>query len=132
MISDYAKVSVQSSVTCCDFLFIPIVSIQWPMVGRQAWCHILREKMFRLVHTYSARQLPLSTITQISPPMANEVKGIAWTEMVFHERSEFLGDLRMMPIKEDPAGVSPQCKCWGQVWENSDSSNGTGDHEWIK
>ena len=44
LISDYAKVSVQSSVTCCDFLFIPIVSVQWPMVGRQAWCHILSEK----------------------------------------------------------------------------------------
>ena len=44
LISDYAKVSVQSSVTCCDFHFIPIVSIQWPMVGRQAWCHILSEK----------------------------------------------------------------------------------------
>ena len=44
LISDYAKVSVQSSVSCCDFLFIPIVSVQWPMVGRQAWCHILIEK----------------------------------------------------------------------------------------
>ena len=27
--------------------------MQLPMVGRQAWCHILSEKMFRLVHTYS-------------------------------------------------------------------------------
>ena len=44
MISDYAKVSVQSSVSCCDFLFIPIVSVQWPMVGRIVRCHILSEK----------------------------------------------------------------------------------------
>ena len=53
LISDYAMVTVQSSVSCRDFLFIPIVSVQWPKVGRPAWCHILSEKMFRLFHTYS-------------------------------------------------------------------------------
>ena len=53
LISDYAQITVQSSVSCCNFLFISIVSVQWPMVGRPAWCHILSEKMFRLFHTYS-------------------------------------------------------------------------------
>ena len=53
LISDYAKVTVQSSVSCCDFLFISIVSVQWSKVGRPAWCHIFNEKMFRLFHTYS-------------------------------------------------------------------------------
>ena len=50
LISDYAQITVQSSVSCCNFLFISIVSVQWPMVGRPAWCHILSEKMFRLFH----------------------------------------------------------------------------------
>ena len=42
--------SVKWSVSWGDVVNSPIVSVEWPVVGRPAWCHILGEKKYRLFH----------------------------------------------------------------------------------
>ena len=48
------------AVSSGDVVNSPIVSVEWPVVGRPAWCHILGEKMFRLFH-----QTPILAIWHI-------------------------------------------------------------------
>ena len=52
-----SKISVQLSVSWC-LLFASIVSVEWPVVGHPAWCHILDEKK---VSTLSPNPLSMTS-----------------------------------------------------------------------
>ena len=62
---------MQSSVSYRDLLFIPIVYVQWPMIGRPAWCHIFGEK-----NVSTLWPNPVVSILG-SPVMKSRVKSLA-------------------------------------------------------
>ena len=84
-------------------------------------------KLFQL---FVAESLVLGPVREPSlllvPPMKDEVKGIERTELEYQIWRESIDNL----ISDGP--VSPPCQCPGNSWENLDSNEGTGDHEWFR
>ena len=51
-----------SSISCCNLLFIPIDSVQWPRVRRPAWCPSL-DKKYRIEYRAPADESGVKTRT---------------------------------------------------------------------
>ena len=69
--------------------------------------------------SYSSRLSP--NTPDIEPPMIEEVNGIDRTELEYHEWRKSINS------------TSPPCHCQDvELWESSDSNEGTGDHESFK
>ena len=69
----------------------------------------------------------LPNTLDIEPPMIEEVYGDDMTELEYHQWRDIKQPCLMCIAPEES---SPPCQCPDvELWESSDSSDGTGDHE---
>ena len=96
------------TVSWGDVTFIPIVSVEWPVVGRPAWCHILGEKK-------------VSTLSHVLPNLYHNIRKLAWScfrnfglliiESVFLDLY-FSKNFALKILQKDFGDIDVTDECW--------------------